>query len=142
MPATRDKWTCVEVMVKMNTSDSSYDGEEAFWIDGRLVDRWATGSHMGQWYSDHFRQYGTDVYQLSGTVDSIPKPFEGFLWRRTDALKINQFELQYYLAHIFENDVKPSDPNIPYNPDTARVEFDNVVLATRYIGPIVPRKKK
>lgn len=42
----RDRWTCVEIMVKCNTPAKA-DGEQAVWIDGRLVGhfkgiRWRT----------------------------------------------------------------------------------------------------
>jgi len=134
--AKRGQWQCVEIMIRLNSAPDRRDGEQAFWIDGKPVDRWAPGSHMGCWYSDRFREYGTNVYNLGGTVDSIPKPFEGFLWSRTENLKINQFELQYYLASIFQNDVKPADSTLAYNSSMGRVEFDNVVLATSYIGPL------
>jgi len=134
--AKRGQWQCVEMMIKMNSAPDKSDGEQAFWIDGRLVDRWAPGSHMGCWFSDRFREYGTEVYNLAATVDSIPKPFEGFRWSRTPYLKINQFDLQYYLASVFENDLRPADSTIAYNGSLGRVEFDNVVLATRYIGPL------
>ena len=35
----RDRWICVEFMLKHNTPDKA-DGEHAFWIDGRLLGHW------------------------------------------------------------------------------------------------------
>jgi len=58
------------------------------------------------------------------------------MWRRTGALKINYLWLQYYLASVFQKDMRPADRSIPYNGEIGRVRFDNVVLATRYIGPL------
>ncbi|MEA1996624.1 MAG: hypothetical protein U9N45_03260, partial [Gemmatimonadota bacterium] len=59
-----------------------------------------------------------------------------------DRLKINILGIQYYLAHVFENDYNPHDPEIPYNDNIARVYFDNVVLATEYIGPVAITAEK
>jgi len=125
--ARRGEWQCVEIMIKLNDPDST-NGEQAFWVDGRLATRWGPGTHTGTWFKDAFR--------TSGIFNTDPKPFAGFRWRKTESLRINTLWLQYYLASIFEENVRPADPTIPYNGDIARVEFDNVVLATRYIGPI------
>ena len=132
--ARRGEWQCIEFMIKLNTPPDKRDGEQALWIDGRLACRWAPGSYTGTWSRDMFR--------LSGAPNTNPRPFEGFLWRKTDKLKINTFRLQYYLASVFEQNWKPANPNIPYNAEVGRVQFDNVVLATRYIGPITAAGKK
>lgn len=128
LQARREEWQCLEIMIKLNTPPDGRDGEQAFWIDGKLSNHWYAGSHTGTWFRDKFFR--------SGTFNTDPRPFEGFLWRKTDNLKINTFWLQYYLASIFENDVKPADPSIPYNSSVGKVTFDNIVLATRYIGPV------
>jgi hypothetical protein len=125
--ALRGTWQCVEIMIKLNHPDSA-NGEQALWVDGRLATRWGPGTHTGTWFKDAFR--------TSGIFNTDPKPFEGFRWRKTENLKINTLWLQYYLASIFEENVRPTDPTIPYNGNVGRVEFDNVVLATRYIGPL------
>lgn len=49
--ATQDTWTCVEMMVKMNTTPSERDGVQAFWIDGKLASgfegfRWRTARNL------------------------------------------------------------------------------------------------
>jgi hypothetical protein len=36
----RDKWICVEMMLKCNASGEKADGEQAFWIDGKEIGRW------------------------------------------------------------------------------------------------------
>ena len=124
--APRGEWICLELMIKCNSAPDKRDGEEAFWVNGRLIDRWATGTHTGTWFRDKFR--------LDGVFNTDPKPFEGFIWRKTDALKVNYLWLQYYLEGVY--DLRPKDPTITVNGQVARVEFDNVVLATQYIGPI------
>jgi hypothetical protein len=126
--AIRGQWQCVEFMIKLNDPEQR-NGEQAFWIDGKLIERYGPGTMEGTWHRSTFRR--------AGFFNTDPKPFEGFRWRTTENLKINIFRLQYYLAHIFENDLDPNDPDIPYNDNIARVYFDNVVLATEYIGPIV-----
>lgn len=124
--APRGEWICLELMIKCNSAPDKRDGEEAFWVNGRLIDRWAPGSHTGTWFRDKFRQ--------EGVFNTAPKPFEGFMWRKTDALKINYVWLQYYLEGVY--DLRPKDPSIPINGQLAKVKFDNVVLARHYIGPI------
>ncbi|MBW7997441.1 MAG: hypothetical protein FVQ81_12875 [Candidatus Glassbacteria bacterium] len=132
LQAKRDEWMCVEIMIKLNDPELR-NGEQAFWIDGKLVERYGPGTIEGTWFRDVFRR--------SGTFNTDPQPFEGFRWRTTENLKINTFWLQYYLAHIFENDYSPADTTIPYNDNIAKVYFDNVVLATEYIGPIASAQK-
>ena len=126
--AKRGEWQCVEFMIKLNSAPDKRDGEQAFWIDGKPVSRWGPGSHTGTWFRSTFR--------TSGIYNTNPQPFEGFLWSKTDELKINIFRLQYYLASVFEQDWAPEDTTILYNSELARIQFDNFVVATRYIGPI------
>ena len=133
LQAKRGEWQCVEIMIKLNDPEQR-NGEEAFWIDGKLAERYGPGTIVGTWFRDMFRR--------SGVFNTDPKPFEGFRWRTDDRVKINTFWLQYYLAHVFENDYNPHDPEIPYNDNIARVYFDNVVLATEYIGPVATTAEK
>ena len=65
--------------------------------------------------------------------------FKGFRWRTADALKVNTFWLLYYIT----------DQAARHNNDTAtdrvyEVWFDDIVLATEYIGPTqgVPKTGK
>ncbi|MFH1068750.1 MAG: dockerin type I repeat-containing protein [Candidatus Glassbacteria bacterium] len=127
--AKRNEWQCVELMIKCNSAPDKHDGEEAYWIDGRLIGRYGPGTITGTWFTDVFRQ--------TGFFNTNPQPFEGFRWRTTNDLKINWFWLLYYLDSVFANDYNPHNPNIPYNDNKAQVKFDDIVLATRYIGPLV-----
>jgi hypothetical protein len=65
--------------------------------------------------------------------------FNGIRWRTSDALKVNTFWLLYYIT----------DQAARHNNDTAtdrvyEVWFDDIVLATEYVGPIqgVPKSGK
>ena len=133
LQAKRDEWQCVEIMVKLN-DPGLRNGEQAFWIDGKLVERYAPGTITGTWH--------TSVFWRSGKYNTNPAPFEGFRWRTSDQLKINTFWLKYYLQQIFENDWNPHNPEIPYNDNIARVSFDNIVLSTEYIGPVAQAVEK
>jgi hypothetical protein len=126
----RDRWQCVEFMVKANTSPDRSDGEQAFWIDGRLVGRWAPGTPTGRWVKDRF-------------VAGEGGPFEGFRWRTDNELKINTFWLLYYMENVFKDaDQFKTRSGIAYNPDSGSVWFDHVIVATRYIGPFHPKEDR
>jgi len=58
--------------------------------------------------------------------------FGGFRWRTTDKLKINSFWLLYY------NTDQPAQHNKDPEPKSRvmQVWFDDIVLATEYIGPV------
>ncbi|OGF98272.1 MAG: hypothetical protein A2Z86_10320 [Candidatus Glassbacteria bacterium GWA2_58_10] len=127
-PAPRDKWQCVEFMIQCNSAPDVRDGEEAFWIDGKLIGRFAPGTPLGTWIRDKFH--------VTGVYNTNPQPFEGFLWRTSNEVKINCFWLLYYMASVFENDYTPNDTTIPYNGAKGQVLFDDIVLATQYIGPL------
>ncbi len=118
----RDTWICCEFMIKLNTP-GKYDGEQAFWIDGKLVGHWKTGTPEGTWIRDSFRTFGS--------WNKDPKPFEGFNWRTDEALKINHAKLQWYLSSNQSWPKMKVDKNICY--------FDNMVIATEYIGPLVKK---
>ncbi|MEX0774954.1 MAG: hypothetical protein WD042_04465 [Phycisphaeraceae bacterium] len=49
----RDKWICVEYMIKVNTPGQR-DGEMAFWIDGENYGHWRPGSPTGRWLRENF----------------------------------------------------------------------------------------
>ncbi|NQU24656.1 MAG: hypothetical protein HQ567_25520 [Candidatus Nealsonbacteria bacterium] len=63
--------------------------------------------------------------------------FKGIRWRTTDKLKINSFWLLYY------NTDQPARHNKDPKPDSRVMEvwFDDVVVATEYIGPVHGRPK-
>jgi len=61
--------------------------------------------------------------------------FDGFRWRTTDKLKINSFWLLFY------NTEQAARHNNDPDPASRRMEvwFDDVVIATEYIGPVQGR---
>lgn len=118
----RDEWICCEIMIKLNTP-KAYDGEQAFWINGKKIGHWKTGSPEGTWLRENFRTFSK--------WNTSPKPFEGFNWRTDKSLKINNVTLQWYLSK------NQSWPKMKVDKNT--VYFDNLVIATEYIGPMVSR---
>ncbi len=116
------RWQCVEVMMQCNSAPDRRDGELALWLDGTLVMHVAPGTPRERWTG-----LGFLLPEQGG------EPFEGFRWRTTDDLKINFFWLLHYVTDTNNrrNDV-----------DAARespVLFDDIVVATEYIGPIVTK---
>ena len=81
------KWICAEFMLKHNTPGES-DGEQAFWIDGKLIGHW-----------------------------------KGYSWRTDAHLKANALTLESYVTDRWTK----NRVNI--------VDFDQVVIATEYVGP-------
>lgn len=107
-PVAKDEWICVEFMVKMNDPVTAYNGEQAFWINGEKMAHLGPGFPSGKWIWDGFYP-GIDE-----------DPFEGFQWRKVEGLNINYVWLEHYV---------PNDPD-------CGCWFDNLVIATQYIGPI------
>ncbi|HEX5554568.1 MAG TPA: hypothetical protein VFX43_15095 [Chitinophagaceae bacterium] len=106
-----DKWTCVEVMIKLNNPVSASNGELRIWQDGVEVGYWGPGFPKGHWEKDTWHYNEADP------------PFEGFRWRTDENLDINYIWIEYYHDQ---------------SPESARhyILFDNLVVADRYIGPI------
>ena len=98
IPIPRDRWICVEFMLKCNRAPKR-DGEQAFWINGKLA--------------GHFKD---------------------FRWRTTNDLKINAFWLLYYVTPEALRRSRARSVTGRY-----RVWFDDVVVATKYIGPMKTR---
>lgn len=126
----RDRWQCVEFMVKLNSTPDKSDGEQAFWIDGKLTARFAPGSVTGYWMRDVFR-----LDDLKG------KPFEGFRWRTDPLVTINKVWLLYYVnpeegTGGMNDDYHAKNPGALINTQAGTVWFDDVVVAKRYIGPV------
>ena len=127
----RGEWECIEVMMKMiDVGDSN--GEMALWINGSLQSYLGKGFPMGKWIYDKFNpgQGGSSVYwsdaQADGVNFTVPSegiPFEGFRWRTTGQLNLNFFWLLVYITTSPANKVTD-------------VRFDDIVIATDYIGPI------
>ncbi|MBN1845141.1 MAG: hypothetical protein JW810_05620 [Sedimentisphaerales bacterium] len=114
----KNKWICVELMMKMNDPVDARNGEQALWIDGKswsrdgqLLSHLRPGSPRGQWIWDSFHP------------DPQGQPFEGFRWRRDERLKLNFLWLLVYITDAPAGHL-------------SRIWFDDIVVATSYIGPI------
>jgi hypothetical protein len=128
----RDRWTCVEVMVKVN-QPGERDGELALWLDGKLAGHFGRGFPQGTWLWDKFTRGhsgpGVRWNDDSGGREQIPgdRPFEGFRWRTSEDLKINFVWMLLYITRAPEG-------------HQSRVWFDHIVVAEDYIGPITPQR--
>jgi hypothetical protein len=116
-----DRWQCVEVRVKLNTP-GQHDGALGLWLDGEPVADIARGTPIGPWTG-----LGFEVREAGG------EPFEGFDFRTTDALQLNFVWLLHYVTAANQARNQVAEPGRP-----SVVQFDQVVAATRYIGPIQP----
>lgn len=83
----KGEWICAEFMLKHNTPGKR-DGEQAFWIDGKLLGHW-----------------------------------KGISWRTSGTLWANALTLESYVTDRWTKN--------PVN----IVDFDNLVIARKYIGP-------
>ena len=127
----RGKWTCIELMVRMNTIGKT-DGELALWIDGKQVSHLGAGFPRGKWTFDKF-QPGREGQGVRWNHDKGDReyfrtapggdPFEGFRFRTDAELKANFLWLYTYITKGTRG-------------HTNRVWFDDVVVATEYIGPL------
>lgn len=107
-----DTWVPVEFMIKLNNPVTSSNGEMAMWINGVLEEEWGPGYPNGTFVGDTFN------------VNPAGPPFPGFQWRNDPSLNLTFAALDY-------NSQTPSGGN-------NYVWFDDLVVATEYIGPIVP----
>jgi hypothetical protein len=119
LTAEKGKWICVEFMMKMNDPVTERNGEQALWIDGKL---WAKDgqiiSHLGEGFPNGY--WTGDTFHPDPDSD----PFEGFLWLAYEGRKkINWIWLSLYISSATNGHV-------------SKVWFDDVVVATEYIGPI------
>jgi hypothetical protein len=115
----RGQWICVEMMVKLNDPASESNGEQAFWIDGRLwradkqvVSHIGPGFPRGQWSGGWW----------SPQVDRRDA-FEGFRWRTSDDLLVNYVWAYVYITTAPRGHI-------------TKVWFDNIVIAREYVGPL------
>jgi hypothetical protein len=118
--APKGTWQCVEFMTRLNTAPSADDGALALWIDGKQVMQIEEGTRRGPWTG-----MGFTLPERGGD------PFEGFRFRSTDALKLNYFWLEHYVTA--DGVRRNGNPN-PKPENT--VWFDDIVVATEYIGPL------
>lgn len=130
----RGQWTCIEQMIRMNDVGDT-NGELALWINGRPVSHLGKGFPRGKWTFDKFvpgaegegvrwnHQKGDrEYFQTADGGD----PFEGFRFRTADQLNINFLWLYLYITKGTQGHAN-------------RVWFDDVVVATEYIGPLRQR---
>jgi Protein of unknown function (DUF1593) len=122
VPVPKSRWQCLEVMIQLNSKPELHDGELAFWVDGRLAAHFAPGTRRGPWTGVGFTQ-----------MESGGEPFEGFRWRKSPDLKIN---FLWLLDYVTESAGRQNGITSP--PILNRVQFDHVVVAEDYIGPILP----
>lgn len=120
----RGAWQCVEVMVQLNSRPEQHDGELALWLDGKLAMHVAPGVRRGDWTGMGF-----------ALVEEGGEPFEGFRWRTDERLKLNFFWLLHYVTENAARQNRQDEPNPVH-----RVAFDDIVVATEYIGPLTPEK--
>ena len=128
------EWTCVEVMVQMNDLGQT-NGEMALWLDGKLVSHLGKGFPRGKWIFDKFYpgQSGDSVRWNHANNDrehftTAPggDPFEGFRFRTAKPLNINFLWLYVYITQGTRGHAN-------------RIWFDDVIVATDYIGPLSAR---
>lgn len=113
---TLDQWMCVEIMIKLNHPVTAYNGELAIWQNGVKVGHWGPGFPNGHWEADRWFK-----------APSSP-PFEGFRWRTDPNLIINWVWFEFYHD-------KPEAPS-------SYIKFDHLVMARKYIGPLVAAIKE
>jgi hypothetical protein len=114
----RGEWVCVEVMVKLNALGER-DGEQAFWIDGEL---WRAGGQVVSHHGPGFPRGGWAGGWWAPDADA-DTAFEGFSWRTDAGLSVNYLWVYLYITRAAEGHV-------------SRVWFDQIVVATEYIGPM------
>jgi hypothetical protein len=104
---------------------SVYDGKQEPIQPGR----WYCVEAMLKANSSPDKADGEQAFWVDGELYGR---FGGFRWRTTDKLKINSFWLLYY------NTDQPARHNNDPDPKSRvmQVWFDDIVLATEYIGPI------
>ncbi|HUG93879.1 MAG TPA: nitrilase-related carbon-nitrogen hydrolase, partial [Planctomycetaceae bacterium] len=131
LAVARGEWICVETMITLNDVGDS-NGELALWIDGKRVSHVGKGFPGGKWVYDRFlpgdggggvRWNDTRGGPEQFTVAAGGEPFEGFRWRRDERLKINFLWVLFYMTRAPEGHV-------------SQVWFDDIVVATDYIGPL------
>ena len=74
--------------------------------------------NKGVWFGDSFRP-----------DPSVSASFEGFRWRSDNAVKANYVWLSHYVTEDKPNNV-------------SKVWYDQLVVATEYIGPMKPGRKE
>ncbi len=133
VPVTVDKgsWHSMELEIHPNTPGSD-DGYVAYWIDGVLA---MNATHSREACGPYTSSYTTECEDDDPSVDVYrdvydnPPPYpavypaEGFIWRTTSSLKLNNIWIQ-----VFNHEATT-------NPGINRVWFDSLVVGKHYIGP-------
>ncbi|MHC4438702.1 MAG: hypothetical protein ACYS3S_15170 [Planctomycetota bacterium] len=118
LKAEREKWICVELMMKMNDPVTESNGEQAIWIDGKS---WKSGgqvvSHLGRGFPKGKWVWDSFMPDLQG------EPFEGFQWRSDKDLNVNFLWILLYITKAPAGHI-------------SKVWFDDIVVAKKYIGPV------
>jgi len=132
-PVKRGEWICTETMIRANSAPDKKDGALACWIDGELLGWWGPEGVKGKW-KDRWVRNGR-----SG------EEFSGFSWRTTDRLKLNQLSLGVYMSGSDRAAQKTERrlakfPDIKANRQVQAIYFDDLVVATKYIGPVFKEK--
>jgi hypothetical protein len=136
-PVEREKWICLELMVKMNDVGDS-NGEQAYWLDGKLSRKGdLITSYLGKGFPQKgswtFDKFFPDVVKEGvfwdyekgrGMPNEGGKPFPGFRWRSSPELNVNAIWLYRYMS-------RPET-------GTSKVWWDHLVVAKKYIGPLTP----
>ncbi len=118
-----EKWICVEMMLKMNDPVSASNGEQAFWIDGKLFRRdGQIASHIGKGFPKG--RWTGGWWRPDAQAQTA---FEGFKWRSTEKLSIN-----YIWNYLYITKARPGH--------VSKVWFDQIVVAKKYIGPLSAKK--
>jgi uncharacterized protein (TIGR03382 family) len=98
------QWSCVELMISMNSPATASNGELVNWIDGNEIANFHAGAPNGYWDGEG-----------NWRMRSGSPAFGGFRWRDTTALGLNWVKIQNYDA-------------------TPRVWFDDLVVSTQRVG--------
>ena len=120
-PVPSNRWQCVEVRMRLNTPGRR-DGVLALWLDGEEVADIHEGVRRGPWTGMGFELR---------PPERAGEPFEGFDFRTSNDLKLNFVWLLHYVTETSQRRNRVADPARP-----GVVRFDQVVAATRYVGPI------
>ena len=105
------EWMAVEFRIAVNDPVDSSNGEMTLWIDGEEIVDLREGSPEGEWLWDTFYPGGGD------------EPFQGFQWRNDPDLDLSFVWLHHYVTQHEDG-------------EASRMWFNDVVVATEYIGPI------
>ena len=112
------QWVCLEVHVKVNPGASSASGAVLeVWKNDLLVQSFTDAGPLGYWIRDKFSPTGADGQECT----DYPAPADTVLdlqLRNTAALRLNAFWPQNYITEGPEGSV----------------QYDHMVVATRYVG--------